>query len=523
MNGVAAEDCLKNGLKRSVAMICICLAFASFAACSRGGGRSSTLKAAISEGPMNLDPRLAVDAQGLKIARMMCDGLFAKDKQMIDVPALVEKYDQLSKTSFRFFIRKDVKFSNGDPLTEEDVVYTYKSILDGTVKSPFLSSLGRIKEIVAEGPLVVRIDLSEPYAPIFTALGVGVISKKAAEAKGDAFALSPVCVGPYKLIKYEPDNIVQLDANAGYFGSIPKIKHVEFQIVKDDNIRVLKLLKGDIDLIQNAVPVPLLEKLQSEEAFSVYSSDSSTMSYLGFNMLDPILKNKEVRQAISFAIDRDEIIKNRWKGLAVKANSILSPGVWAYDKTLPPIEYNIERAKQQLDLAGFPDADGDGPAKRFELVYKTSTNKDRVDIAQLIAYQLEKVGISVRVEPHEWGKFYNDVKDGNFQLYSLSWVGLNEPDMFYDVCHSSQMAPNGLNRSRYDNPAIDKLVEEGRMEQSRDKRSSYYSAVQRILLDDMPFAPMWYEKNIIVYHKGLQNVDAWLDGSYRAWVDFEKR
>ena len=209
--------------------------------------------------------------------------------------------------------------------------------------------------------------------------------------------------------------------------------------------------------------------------------------------------------------------------MAVKANSILAPGNWAYDKNLKEYEYDPVKAKSLLDKAGFKDPDGDGPKNRLEFVYKTSNNKERIDIAQMIAHQLRKVGIGVRVEPYEWGKFYSDVKKGNFQMYSLSWSLLTEPDMFYDVCHSSMWAPQGVNRNRYKNAEVDKLVEEGRVTMDRNKRKDIYAKVQEIVLDELPYVPLWYEKNVVVYRDDLKDVKLRPDASFYTLTEIKKK
>ena len=133
------------------------------------------------------------------------------------------------------------------------------------------------------------------------------------------------------------------------------------------------------------------------------------------------------------------------------------------------------------------------------------------------------MGIGVRVEPYEWGTFFKDVRRGNFQAYTLSWVGVTDPDIFYDVCHSSQFPPHGLNRGRYRNSQVDRLVEEGRVTMDRNKRRVVYNKVQKILLEDLPYIPLWYEKNVVVYNKDLKGVSLWPNASYRTFVDIEKR
>ncbi len=498
--------------------------FSASLGCSRKKDASrDTLRVALPAGPVTLDPRLAADAVGDKISSLICDGLYRKNDALEMVPHLAERVETLSDTSFRFHLRPNVTFHNGEKLTAEDVVYTYTTIMDGTVASPYRSGFERIAKVEAEAPLVVRLDLKEPYAPLFTMLGRGIVSKKAAEQMGDAFATAPIGTGPYRFVRFVTDSVVELAANPTSFSGVPKTPKLLFDILKDDNIRVLKLIKGDVDLAQNAVPPALVAEVTSKPHLKMKTDPSIIVTYLGLNLTDPVLKKKGVRQALALAIDRDEIIAHQWKGFASKANSILAPENWAYDKSLGQYDYDPKRAAALLDKAGFPDPDGAGPKTRFDLVYKTSTAKERVAIAQMIAHQLAKVGIGVRVEPYEWGTFFRDIKRGNFQVYSLSWVGVTEPDIFYDIAHSSQMPPDGLNRDRYVNADIDRQVSAARVELDPDKRRALYAKVQRILFDELPFIPLWYENNIVLFNDALENVRLRADASFEPLVEVVKK
>lgn len=496
---------------------------ALFAACSRAKGEEDALRVAVPAGPVTLDPRLASDAVGDKISHLICDGLFKLNRKLELVPNLAVRYERLSDTSYRFFLRSGVKFHDGSEFTAKDVAYTYRSIIDGKITSPFSSAFGRIQKISVESPLVVRIDLKEPYAPFLTMLTRGIVPRGAAERMGSTFATAPVGTGPYRFVRFVPGSVVELAANTQYAGVIPKTQRLVFEVIKDDNIRVLKLMKGDVDLVQNAVPPLLLDRLVSRPNLAEKDETGIVMAYMGFNLEDPLLKRRRVRQAIAYAIDRDQIIAHRWRGMAVKANSILAPSNWAYDHKLWQYPYDPKKAVRLLDEEGLADPDGAGPAMRFEIALKTSTVKSRIDIVRMIAHQLAKVGIGVRVEPYEWGTFFKDVRRGNFQAYTLSWVGVTDPDIFYDVCHSSQFPPHGLNRGRYRNLQVDRLVEEGRVTMDRNKRRVIYNKVQRILLEDLPFIPLWYEKNVVVYGRALKGVHLWPNASYRTFVDVEKK
>jgi len=498
----------------TVNLCLLALAITLVPACKRAHvAQNGVLNVAVQSSPATLDPRAATDAEGDKICQLIFDGLLARDDDMELAPGLAENYEQISDTSYRFFLRRGVVFHSGSPFTAKDVVYTYGSMVDGTVASPFKEPFSVIKEVVAEDDFTVRIDLKGPSASFLSMLTKGIVSSVDAKRLGSRFGRQPAGTGPYSLSKFEADKLLELKANGNYFGKIPKIETLRLYVVSDDNIRVLKLIKGDVDLVQNGIPALVLPKVLENKNLEMEEGDGIVVTYLGMNLTDKILKDKRVRQAIAYAIDRDEIISHRFGGQATKANSILSPMNWAYDGDLAQHEYDPERAKALLNEAGL---------KRVALSYKTSTIKERVDLARMIAHQLSKVGISVKVLPYEWGTFYRDVKTGNFQLYSLSWVGVTEPDIFFDICHSSRFPPNGLNRDRYKNEEVDKLVSRARVTMDKDARKDLYGAVQKILFDELPFIPLWYEKNVVVYRKSLDGVSVRPDASYLTFVDISK-
>ena len=494
-----------------------------FSACKNAHlDEKKSLEVALSSGPMILDPRLATDAESDKICQLIFDGLMTKNESLEVVPSLAERYELVNPTSYRFFLRHNVVFHSGKPLTAKDVVYTYESILRGVVASPFREALSPIKKVVAEDDFAIRFDLEGPYAPFLSLLTLGIVSEEDVKKSGDRFGKQPVGTGPYRLARYQPELLIELEANDKYFGSVPRIAALHLHIIKDDNIRILKLMKGDVDLVQNGIPPLLLPTVLQTKGLKMRSDDGIVMTYLGLNLTDKILKNIKVRQAIAYSINRDEIIDHRFGGMATKADSILSPLNWAHPDDLYQYSYDPEKARGLLEEAGFPLLANQNPPRRFSLVHKTSTIKERIDIARMIAHQLRDVGINVRVQPYEWGTFYRDVKTGNFQLYTLSWVGITEPNIFFDVFHSSQFPPHGLNRARYKNPRVDELVEKARVTMDQKERKNLYAEVQKILTEELPIIPLWYEKNIVVYRNTLSDVSLRPDASYLTFVNITK-
>ncbi|HZW35590.1 MAG TPA: ABC transporter substrate-binding protein, partial [Candidatus Deferrimicrobiaceae bacterium] len=309
--------------------------------------------------------------------------------------------------------------------------------------------------------------------------------------------------GPFRFDDFRPDEGAALSRFAGYYGRPPSIVKVDVKFIPDSNVRFLELKKGSVNFVLNGVDPDLLPAALANPNLVIDETRGGNVSYLGFNLRDRILSDVRVRRAIALAIDRESIVRTIWKGRADPADSILPPGSWAHAEGLPPLRRDLAEAKRLLDRAGFPDPDGDGTNPRFTLTYKTSQNELRRRIAAVLQEQLRQAGIAMEVHSYEWGTFFSDIRKGNFQLYSLTWVGIADPDIFHYAFHSSQVPPEGANRGGYSNPELDRLVEAGRRETSRPARKAIYRKVQLLLSRDLPVIPLWTGRNLLVRDRRL--------------------
>lgn len=466
------------------------------AGCARQGApRDFTV--AIESYPANLDPRYPNDAYSSKLQQLIFNGLLKFDEEMRLVPDLVEGYEYRSDTRLRLKLRAGVRFHDGHELSAKDVLYTFKSLMDPKKRSPLYDTFRRITEIDAVDDLTLEIELEEPFAPFLTALTVGIIPHGADEASPLPFAQRPVGTGPFQWVGARTDQWIRLKAFPDYFEGAPSIGGLQFKTIRDDTTRVLQLLRGEVDLVQNAVPLVMAEWLRQKTDLVMASDTGINYAYLAFNFRDPALQDRRVREAVALAIDRDKLIEHRLKGFAKKATGILAPSNWSYEKNVSQYDHNPERAKALLEEAGLKDPDGPGPKPRLSLTLKTSNKRDRVAMARAIAAQLKEVGIALEVRPYEWGTFFRDIKTGNFQMYSSTWVGVTEPDIYYYAFASSQFPPKGANRGFYSNPELDKLLEAGRVSTVTSTRKEIYSQVQKIISHDLPYVSLWYEDNVV--------------------------
>lgn len=444
-----------------------------------------------------MDSRLAGDAYSSKLSQLIHNGLFRLSERLEVVPDLAESYETLSPTHYVFHLRSGIRFHDGREFSAADVKATLESVLNPSLGSPFRSSLEKIQDMRVVDPSTLDVTLKEPFAPFLSALTLGIFP-----AGGDP----TIGTGPFRLERFAPQEEIVFTRNESYFRGAPKIAKLVFRVLTDDNLRVLELKNHRIDVLQNNVPPQLLGAVD-DPGLVLESTEGINMTYLGMNVrAGEVTSKAEVREAIARALDVPALIAYRMANLARASTGLLSPIHWAYEGDVPVYSYDPEKARALLDQAGLKDPDGDGPLPRFTLTYKTSTKKDRIGLARLIARYLKEVGIEVRVLPYDWGVFFHDVNAGNFQMYSLTWVGVTEPDIYYSVFHSSQTPPAGLNRGGYSNPSIDQLTVDGRRETDLAKRKEIYSYVQKVLAQDLPMIPLWYENNYAVFSRQVQGL-----------------
>jgi peptide/nickel transport system substrate-binding protein len=466
------------------------------------------LVAGIESNPLQLDPRYSTDANSVRIGNLIYNSLLRYDERSQLQAELADSWRMLDDRTYLFDLRRDVTFHNGRPLTATDIKYTYESILDPKSLSPKRGLLRPLESIEQTGSHQLRFRLRAPHAPFIEQFTMGIVPAGA----GNANHRAPPGTGPFRLEALESGEKVTLSAYSSYWQGRPQLDGIVFKIVPDALVRVLEFKQGAIDFMQNDLEPDLLPWLKKNTDADVEMNLGTTFQYIGMNLTHPILRHQKVRQALACAIDRDSIIRHLLKNTVSEAGGMLSPLNWAYDGSARRWPYDPERAKRLLDEAGFVDPDGDGHRPRFRLSFKTTNIDLRRRIAEALKEQLLRVGVELELRSYEWGTFFGDIKNGNFHLYSLAWVGIEDPDIYYQVFHSSSVPPNGDNRGRYSNPDVDRLLTRGRVTLDRRERRLIYRDVQRLLAEDLPYVPLWWWKNVIVKKPNLRGFVPYPDG-----------
>lgn len=482
------------------------VAAALLSACS-GSADEKVLKFGLSANPVTLDPRFATDAASTRINRLIYRQLVDFDERFQPVPSLA-RWESLSPTRYRFHLDPErAPFHDGSPVEAADVKATYDFVLDAANGSPHRATLDMIVRIEVVDEDSVDFVLTRPDALFPGRLVIGILPA-AAIAQGRRINRDPVGSGPFEFVSWPQDDRLRIRRRRD--GLL-----VDFVRVPTPSVRVLKLVRGELDMIQGDLPHEIVGWLEGREEVTVAKARGTTFAYIGFNMEDPVVRRLDVRRAVAHAINRDAIIRHVLGDGARPASAILTPDHWAGHPGLPLLDYNPERAREMLEAAGY--AAGEGP----HLVYKTSSDPFRVRLATIIQDQLGEVGIEVELRTYDWGTFYGDVKAGNFQMYSLAWVGIKMPDIFRYVFHSESVPPAGANRGRFVSATADRLIEIAESADTLEVQARYYRELQALVLRQLPYVPLWYEDQTFAARRGVSGYQVAPDGNYDGLVDVQ--
>jgi len=447
---------------------------------------SNTLHFAIAQAPQNLDPRYASDAASERVNRLIYQRLVTFDAQSKPIPSLTH-WQQAGPSQYQFTLKSDVSaFHHGKALTAKDIKATYDGVRQ-LKNSPHAAEFANIQSIKVLSPRSVQFDLKQPDAHFPEKLIIGIMPHDLL-AQGHDFSRNPVGNGAFKFKQWDSRlSLVRVSDDLV----------VDFIEVKDPTVRVLKLLRGEADLLQSDLPPELVKYLQTQEAVAVSFNQGTNFSYLGLNMQDRTLKQQAVRKAIAHAIDRQAIIKSVMVDNTRPASTILPPEHYAGNGGLTPYTYNPQKAKQLLTDAGI--------TLPLTLTYKTSTDAQRVRLATIMQAQMQPAGIDLDIKSLDWGTFFEDVKKGQFQLYGLTWVGIKTPDIYTKVFGSAFVPPKGLNRGRFTDAQTDALL----------AKQDWQGATQRVH-QQLPYIPLWYEGRFAAYNQRVSHYQPQSDGNWDA-------
>jgi len=480
----------------------LCTVLIAAACTERRTTDPNVITLAVFASPNNFDPRVGTDEVSQKVYQLIYDNLLNLDEQLNVGPGLAVSWEQPDEKTYVVRLRQGVRFHDGHELTSADVAYTFTSLLDAAFVSARKGAYALVDRVEAVDPYTVRFALKEPSASFPIQLVLPIVSAGA----GAELRTHPIGTGPYMFRSYAVDDRLDLVPFKDYYRGAPTNAGVLLKIVPDEIMRGLELKKGTVDLVINDLSPDSVEQFREEGSMQITTSPGTDYAYVGTNLRDPALSDRRVRQAIGYAIDRQAIVKYLRRGLAQPALTPVPPTSWAFAPDAFQFTHDPARAQALLEEAGYRDPDGAGPEPRLRLTLKVSTNEFYRLQAAVIQQDLRAAGIELDVRSYEFATLSKDVASGNFQLVTLQWVGISDPDILRRVFHSKQMPPSGFNRGFYSNPEVDRLIDEATTASDQETRKRLYQQVQRIVAEDAPYISLWYKTNVAVAQPDLSGI-----------------
>jgi peptide/nickel transport system substrate-binding protein len=492
-------------------LVILALVFTSCATSCARKPEPDTLVMIIESSPANLDPRVGLDAQSERIDGLLFDNLLSRDEHLSVKPGLAERWEIPDPKTYIFHLRKGLRFSDGRPLTARDVKWSFDSLLQGKVRSTKAATYRPVDHIDAPDYYTVSFHLKQPWAALLWNVagggGMGIVPY----GSGAKASQHPIGSGPFRFVSAEQDKEAVIERNDNYWGEKAKLARVRFAVIPDTTTRALEMRKGSADVEINALTPDMVVAVQRETQLQVMRGAGTVLAYMGFNLRDSILRDIRVRHAIAYALHTEPYIHYVWHDFARPASSVLPPESWAYNPKVMRYSYDPPKARRLLEEAGYSEKNG----IRFHLVMKTSTEESSRAMAAVFQQQLRDVGIVLDIRSFEFATFLSDVSHGEFQVYSLRWVGGNEDPDFFDYAFSTaRIIPNGANRQYYSNPQVDALIAKASTELDQNARKQDYAEIQQILAEDLPYINLWYFDNVMVYSKRVRGLEMNPSGNY---------
>jgi peptide/nickel transport system substrate-binding protein len=459
------------------------------------------------------------DSASHDAASYVFNGLTRYDKDLKLEGVLAESWEVTPDgKKITFHLRKGVKWQDGAPFTSDDVVFTYRKMIDPNTPTAYGEAFKQVRRVTNPDPYTVIVEYDKPYAPALDRWGMDILPKHLLEKYPDIKqsplnASHPIGTGPYRFVQWVPGQKIVFDANPDYFEGRPYISRIITRVIPDPATLFLELKSGGIDTT-NLTPMQYTKQTETEEfrrSFRKYRYLTFVYTYFGFRLDHPFFKEKRVRQAISHAINKKELIDGVLFGLGQEVTGPYKPGHWVYNPDVRKYPFDPAKAKALLAEAGWkPGPDGtmakDGRKFAFT-VFTNAGNESRAKTAAILQQQLAAVGIRMEIRTLEWAAFINEfIKKRRFDALILGWSTGPEPDQF-DIWHSSKTGPDELNHVGFKNAEVDRLLEEGRRTFDLEKRRKAYFRLQEILAEEQPYVFLYAPEALPVFHKRFRGIE----------------
>ncbi|RXJ57912.1 peptide-binding protein [Candidatus Marinarcus aquaticus] len=468
---------------------------------------ASTLNLSMSSNPSRINPILANDSASSEIANWLFNGLFKYDKEGKIIPDLASSYEFKDKTHLIIKLKKNVRWHDGEPLRAQDVIFTYESIINPKVFNSIVSNFQKVQSVKALDEHTIEVIYKEPYFKALEIWMVGLlpwhILKDEKNLMTSSFNKNPIGTGSYKLDTYESSSDVMLKANDDSFEGRPKIDTIHYSFLPDPTTSFLMLKENLLDL-DGLLPLQYDRQIdeQFKKDFKIIEQPAFAYDYLGFNLRNKKFQDIRVRKALSLAINRQELVDILYFGHGQVCTGPFLPGTFAFNDQVKMPTPDLKKAKALLKEAGYDETN----PFEFELVTNTG-NEIRIAAAEILQYQLEKIGVKMKIRVMEWQAFLNTkVHPRNFETVLMGWRLALLPDA-YPLWHSNSDKKGGFNLVGYHNSKVDALIEQGAVTIDREKLSVIYKKIFKHIAEDIPYLFLYIPNSITVVNKNIKNIE----------------
>ena len=484
---------------------------------------ASTLHLATSTNPARLNPILATDSSSSEIAGFLFNGLLKYDKDSKEIIGdLAEKFYYEDNTTLIFELKHGVKWHDGEDFSAKDVLFTYKTLISDRISSPYSAGFRFVKDVEVIDKYRVKVTYKQAYFKALETWMMGIlpehILKSEKNLMSSKFNTAPIGTGAYKLEQLEHSKNIVLAAFDDYFEGRAKIDKISFHVIADPMTRFLMLKSAQLDI--GTIEPMAFERQLSEKffkEFNIYEKISLSYTYLGLNLRREKFKDADVRRALSLAIDRQELIDILFFKHAKVCTGPFLPGSAAFNDSVKVPKTNILEAKRLLKKAGYSESN----PFTFEIVTSNSSSI-RPYAAQILQHQLKRVGVVVNLRVMEWQAFLNMVVfPHKFDAVLLGW-GLSPTPDPYLFWHKDSDKKGGFNLVGYNNPKINKMIEDSQSMIDRDKLAQSWRKMFKIITDDNPYLFLYIPNSITAVDREIKNIEPALGGIWHNYIEWEK-
>ena len=445
-----------------------------------------------------LDPQKTVDSASLSVIQMINQKLFKIDNDGNIIPEIAEEVTKVDAKTTLIKIKKDLFFSNGEPVTVDDILFS----LNRAKESPrMMQDFYMIESFEKVDDTTIKVKTFYEAGNLLhklASMGASIMNKKALEENENNIIGS----GMFKLKEWVAGDRIVLERNEYFKEANSNVKEIIIKFIPEANSRMIMLETGEVDIAEALLPLDFQKISKEDDKFTTVEMQSSSNMFIGFDLRDKHLSDKRVRQAIAYAINNQDIVDSIYNGSATVATSPIPKITTGHNENSNPYEQNIEKAKELLAEAGYPNG--------FDIVLNVNEDNQRVDTAVVIQDNLKAIGVNVQIKTYQWASYVAFVENPSQEkgMFLMAWnIANDDPDeLLYPLYHSSQIDAH-TNVIFYKNEDFDSLISKARETTDKEKRIDLYKKAQDIIQEDLPHYAILYPMQNFAYKKNIKGIE----------------